>query len=294
MRAGFAALVGWTNVGKSTLLNRLVGTKVAATSEVPSTTRNRICGIVPVPGRGQIVLVDTPGFHRPERRLNRAMIETARKALASVDVAILVVDAARGLGAGDADVARALGAAGLRGIAALNKIDALREKAALLPMLGTLVETWGLEEAVPVSALTGDGCDLLMDRVVERLPEGPPLYPDDQLTDQPERALAAEWIREKLLRRTRQEVPHALAVRVERWSEREDGLVAIEAVVFVERESQKGIVIGKGGAVLKESGTEARLEIERLLGARVFLRLRVEVLESWRDDPRALSDLGLD
>lgn len=292
-RSGFAGLMGWTNVGKSTLLNRLVGEKIAAVADVPQTTRNRITGVRAVPGRGQIVLVDTPGFHQAKRRLNRAMIEHARRALGSVDVAVLIVDAAHGLGPGDAEAARAVRGAGVPAIAALNKIDVVRPKTALLPMLDTVVREWGLLEAIPISALTGEGCDLLVDRLLAHLPEAAPLFPDDFLTDQPERQLASEWIREKIIWLTREEIPHSVAVRVERWVEREDGLVAIDAVIYVERESQKGIVIGKGGALLKQAGSEARHEIERLLDARVFLGLQVEVHPGWRDDERELHDLGL-
>jgi GTP-binding protein Era len=292
-RAGHVAIAGWTNVGKSTLLNRLVGEKLAAVADVPQTTRFRITGVRTIPGRGQVVFVDTPGFHRPKERMNRAMVDAAREALTGVDLALLVVDAGRGAGPGDAEAARIVAGAGIPALAVLNKIDTVRPKTALLPLMRTAVETWGLKEAVPVSARTGDGCDALLDRIFEALPEGPSLFPDDFLTDQPERALAAEWVREKILHRTRQEIPHAAAVTVRSWQEREDGIVAIDAVIFVERESQKGIVIGKGGAVLKAVGTEARAEIERLIGRQVFLTLRVEVRPDWRNDPRTLSDLGI-
>jgi GTP-binding protein Era len=206
----------------------------------------------------------------------------------------LIVDAAHGLGAGDAAAAKTVKQSGAPALAVLNKIDLVHPKARLLDMMQLVVNGWGLEEAIPVSAATGDGCDRLIERVVVRLPEGPPPFPDDYLTDQPERVLAAEWIREKLLHHTRQEIPHATAVLVERWTERADGLVEIEATVFVERESQKGIVIGKGGSLLKQVGTEARADIERLLGARVFLRIRVEVRDDWRNDRRTLSELGLE
>src|SRR5262249_43095949 len=254
-----------------TLLNRLVGEKIAAVADVPQTTRHRIRGVLTLPGRGQIVFVDTPGFHRPRERMNRAMVEAAREALGGVDVALLVVDAERGTGAGDAEVARMLASVGHPSIAVLNKIDRVSEKTKLLPMMRTAVEDWGLGEAVPVSAATGEGCDLLVDRVLALLPLGEAAYPEDAFTDQPERALAAEWVREKILHRTREETPHAAAVAIRRWHERGDGLVEIEAAIYVERESQKGIVIGKGGALLKEAGSEARADLERLLGRRVFL-----------------------
>ena len=293
LRSGFAALVGWTNVGKSTLLNRLVGEKIAAVAEVPHTTRHRIAGVITLRDRGQIVLVDTPGFHRPEKKLHRAMLETARRALQGSDLVVLVVDAAHGIGSGDAQVAREIVASKHPAIAVLNKIDLVRPKSKLLPMMGVVGRDWGLDEAVPVSGRTGEGCDSLVERILARLPVGPAPFPEDWITDQPERAIVAEWIREPLLSATREEIPHAVAVRIERWEERDDGLISIGAVVLVERESQKGIVIGRGGAMLKRVGSEARQAIETLLGAHVFLEIRVEVRREWRDDARALKDLGL-
>ncbi len=292
-RSGFASIVGWTNVGKSTLLNRLVGEKVAAVADVPQTTRNRITGIRTVPGAGQILFVDTPGFHRPEHRMNRAMVDTAQQALSGVDVVLVVFDAARGLGPGDRDTARRVRQAGGASLAVLNKIDRVRPKAKLLPMIRTVVEEWGLGEAFPVSAVTGEGCPELLDRVLRLLPEGPPLFPEGHSTDQPEGALVAEWIREQLVRHLREELPHATAVLLDGRRERQDGLVEIDATILVERESQKGIVIGRRGTLLKRIGTEARRELECLLGAPVFLRLWVKVRPGWRDDDRTLRELGL-
>jgi GTP-binding protein Era len=292
-KAGHVAIAGWTNVGKSTLLNRLVGEKIAAVADVPQTTRHRITGVLSLPGRGQIVFVDTPGFHHPRERMNRAMVAAAASALTAVDVILLVIDAERGIGRGDAEVARRIADGGIPALAVLNKVDRVQPKSRLIDMMRTAVEQWGLAEAVPVAATTGDGCDLLVTRVLHHLPEGPPLFPEDFLTDQPLRSLAAEWVREKILHRMREEIPHAAAVAVERWTERADGLVEIEATIFVERDSQKGIVIGKGGGVLKEVGSEARADLERLLERRVFLTLRVEVRPDWRNDPRILGELGL-
>jgi GTP-binding protein Era len=293
VKAGHVAIAGWTNVGKSTLLNRLVGEKIAAVADVPQTTRHRITGVLSLPGRGQIVFVDTPGFHHPRERMNRAMVAAAASALTAVDVILLVIDAERGIGRGDAEVARRIADGGIPALAVLNKVDRVQPKSRLIDMMRTVVEQWGLAEAVPVSASTGDGCELLVTRVLHHLPEGPPLFPEDFLTDQPLRSLAAEWVREKILHRMREEIPHAAAVAVERWTERADGLVEIEATIFVERDSQKGIVIGKGGGVLKEVGSEARADLERLLERRVFLTLRVEVRPDWRNDPRILGELGL-
>lgn len=292
MRSGFVALCGWTNVGKSTLLNRLVGEKIAAVADVAQTTRHRITGIHHEP-RGQIVFVDTPGFHHPRERMNRAMVDAAREALTSVDVVFLLVDASRGLGEGDAEAASWVRDCGARGLVVLNKIDAVTPKTALLPMMATIAGSWGIEEVVPVSARTGEGCDVLLDRAYALLPEAEPAFPEDFLTDQPERALAAERVREKLLQFMRQELPHATAVLVSRWQARPDGLVEIEARILVERESQKGIVIGKGGENLKRAGTEARKEIEAMLDAKVFLELRVEVRPDWRNDERTLRELGI-
>lgn len=292
-KAGHVAIAGWTNVGKSTLLNRLVGEKIAAVADVPQTTRHRITGVVSIPERGQIVFVDTPGFHHPRERMNRAMVGAAREALSSVDLALLVVDAERGEGRGDAEVAKAVATAGVPALAVLNKIDRVAPKSKLLPLMRRAVDQWGLLEAVPVSASTGEGIDVLVDRILAHLPESPLLFPEDFLTDQPERLLAAEWVREKLLHHTREEIPHATAVVVTRWREREDGLVEIDASIFVERDSQKGIVIGKAGALLKTVGTEARADIETLLGKRVFLSLKVEVRDDWRNDPRTIEELGI-
>ena len=274
-------------------MNRLVGEKIAAVADVPQTTRHRITGVLSLPGRGQIVFVDTPGFHHPRERMNRAMVAAAAGALTAVDVILLVIDAERGIGRGDAEVARRIADGGIPALAVLNKVDRVQPKSRLIDMMRTVVERWGLAEAVPVSASTGDGCELLVTRVLHHLPEGPPLFPEDFLTDQPLRSLAAEWVREKILHRMREEIPHAAAVAVERWAERADGLVEIEATIFVERDSQKGIVIGKGGGVLKEVGSEARADLERLLERRVFLTLRVEVRPDWRNDPRILGELGL-
>lgn len=292
-RFGVVALVGWTNVGKSTLLNRLVGRKIASVAECSQTTRHRICGVRTIPGMGQVALVDTPGFHVARHALNRAMLETALHALDGVDLAVLVLDAVRGLGDGDRRVARRLVSSVPCTVAALNKVDRVERKEDLLPLMRTVVDDWGAAEVVPISALTGEGCDVLLRRVLARLPEGDPMFPDDYLTDQVERQRVAESIREKVLHHTRQEIPHATAVTIDRWETRPDGLVHIEASVLVERESQKAIVIGSKGSLLKRVGEQARREIESWLSARVFLRLWVRVRPGWRDDERALRELGI-
>lgn len=293
LRCGLVALLGWTNVGKSTLLNRLVGEKLAAVADAPQTTRNRITGVLTLSGRGQLVFVDTPGFHKPRYRMNRTMVELARDTLATVDLVLQLIDAARGPGPGDAQTAALLHKAAAPSMAVLNKVDLVEPKTKLLPMIESLVEGWGFPEAFPISALTGEGCGDLLDRVLELLPVGEPMFPEDYLTDQPERTLAAEWIREKLVHHTRQELPHATAVVIDRWAERDDGLVEIEATILVERDTQKAIVIGKKGSLLKSVGSDARKDLERLLGTRVFLRLWVKVRRDWRNDDRILRQLGL-
>jgi len=290
--SGYVGLLGWTNVGKSTLLNRLVGTKLAAVANVSQTTRHRISGAL-TGAAGQIIFVDTPGLHRPRYRMNRVMVDLARQTIGSVDVVVLVVDAQHGIGPGDRQAAELLRGSGSEPITVLNKIDRLPNKAALLPMIERAIEELRTPEVVPISALTGENCDRLLACLYERLPEGPPLFPDDYLTDQPERVLAAEWIREKLLAETRDELPHATAVVVERWETRDDGLLEIEATILVERESQKPIVIGKGGEMLKRVGTAARLELESFLDRPLFVRLWVKVRRDWRNDTQILRSLGL-
>ena len=221
------------------------------------------------------------------------MVGASREVLTAVEVALLVVDAEQGAGRGDAEVARMIVETGVPALAILNKIDRVQPKSRLLDLMKIAVDQWGFAEAIPVSASTGNGCELLIERVLHHLPEGEAHFPDDFLTDQSQRVLAAEWVREKILHRMREEIPHAAAVVVERWVERAGGLVEIEATIFVERDSQKGIVIGKGGSVLKEVGSEARADIENLLERKVFLSLRVEVRPDWRNDPRVLSELGI-
>ncbi len=292
-RGGFVALVGWTNVGKSTLLNRLVGADLAAVGLSAQTTRRRLVGVRSFAGRGQLAFIDTPGLHQPRHRLNQAMVEAARRASADADMTVLVVDSSCGIGTGDrraADlVLRSTGAH----LAVLNKIDLVWPRTPLLPLMAEL-GTLGFADVVPVSATTGEGTEILLDVLLARLPEEPPPYPPDFLTDRPERELVAEWIREQLLCVLREELPHATAVLVERWVEGGGGArVEIDASILVERDGQKKIVIGRGGTRLRDVGTAARLEIARRIGRPVVLRLWVRVRQGWRDDPRALAELGL-
>lgn len=292
-RCGRVGLLGWTNVGKSTLMNRLVGVKIAAVADVAQTTRHRILAVLHLEGRAQIIFVDTPGLHRPRHRMNRNMVETTRETLAGIDLGLLMVDASKGVGPGDREAAKMMRDAGTPTFLLLNKIDLVRPKSRLLPMIAGAVEDLGFDDVVPVSARTGDGCERLVELLVGRLPVGPPDYEDDFVTDQSLRSLAAEWVREKLLGLTRQELPHATAVAVERWNERDDGLVEIHATILVDRDSQKKIVVGRQGSLLKQVGTQARLELEDFLGRRVHLELWVRVRKDWRDDDSVLQTLDL-
>lgn len=295
MRAGFASLIGRPNAGKSTLLNRLVGTKLAIVSDKPQTTRNRIAGVRNVAGDapGQVVFVDTPGIHRPLHRMNVRMVDVALDAIRSVDVVVMVLDAAVDTGAGDRFVLRLTERVSAPVVAALNKID-LVAKPRLLPVIDWYRQQREFAAIVPISALTGDGCERLLATVLELLPEGEPLYPDDYLTDQPERVLVAETVREKLLRHTRAELPFSTAVVVDRFEEAGgDGLIRAWCSILVDRPSQKAIVIGRGGAQIKRIGTEARADLERFFAARLHLDLHVRVRAGWREDERMLDEIGV-
>jgi GTP-binding protein Era len=291
-RAGFASLIGRPNVGKSTLFNRLLGQKLAIVSPKPQTTRNRIRGIVTRPA-GQVVYVDTPGLHPPRGKLGRFLAATVTQALEEVDVVILVADATAPVDADAAEAFEALRSVSAPAVLALNKVDLVPDKAKLLPRLEAYAGRHPFRALVPLSAKKGTGVDRLEAVTLELLPPGPALYPADTVTDQPETLFVAETIREKLFQTLRQEVPYACAVRVEELVERgPDAPLYIRGEIFVERASQKGIVIGEGGAMLKRVGQAARRELEAFFGVRVFLDLRVRVREDWRQDDRALRELG--
>ncbi len=292
-RSGFASIIGRANVGKSTLLNRLVGEKVAIVSDVPQTTRHRILGVRTLP-EGQIAFVDTPGFHKPQHHLGEVMLERAREAAAEADVLLFVIDASAGIGPGDRYVLAQIDPAQRKGpvLLVLNKLDQMN-KGKLLPMIERGISSWGCREAVPVSAKEGVNCERLLERILAHLPEGSPLFPSDYVTDQRERMIAAEIVREKLLQRTRQELPHAIAVGIERLEVRENGLLEISALIYVERDSQKAIVIGRKGAMLKEIGSLARKELEKRFERRIFLELFVKVRQGWRDRDSLLRELGI-
>jgi GTP-binding protein Era len=293
VNAGFVSLLGRPNAGKSTLLNRFAGEKLAIVSDKPQTTRHRITGVRNVPG-GQIVFLDTPGIHKPQHRMNRRMVDTALDTLRDVDVVVLVVDATARPGAGDEFVLNLLRRSGREVILALNKTDRIH-KPQLLPLIDHFAKSFTFRAVVPVSALTGDGVDALEREIIRALPEREPLYPEDYLTDQSERTLAAELIREKVLVHTRDELPYTTAVIIDQFEDAAEpgGLTRIHASILVDSESQKPIVVGKGGDMIKRIGTEARHDLERMLDGKVYLDLHVKVRSDWRDDERILDELGL-
>ncbi len=287
-RSGFVAIVGRPNAGKSTLVNRLVGQKVAIVSPHPQTTRNRIQGIVNR-AAAQVVLIDTPGLHKPATALGRQMMAEVAQALEGIDILALLLDASEEFGAGDRwAIERLREFRGTRFVLP-NKID-LIPKSHLLPLMDACRRAGEFAEIIPVSALTGDGVDLLLEKLIDYLPEHAPYFPPDQYTDQPERFLAAEIIREKVIATTYHEVPHAVAVLVDSFEE-SARLTRIRATVRVEREGQKGILIGRGGEMLKKIGTTARRELEELLGVKVFLELYVKVHRDWRQKPALVRQL---
>jgi GTP-binding protein Era len=279
-KSGFVAVVGRPNAGKSTLVNALVGTKVSIVTAVPQTTRNRILGIVNRPS-AQIVLMDTPGIHRPLSRLNEQMMSFVRQALTERDLAVLIVDASERFGHGDEFAVGLLKEYAPRTILALNKIDRIK-KPKLLPLMQRYSQLYNFEEIMPISALKEEGLTELLDAIEGLLPEGPQYFPPDMYTDQPERFLASEIVREKVILHTRQELPYATAVLIDDFEEGES-ITRIHASIVVERESQKPIIIGAGGDMLKQIGSEARRELERLFPPKVFLELYVKVEPHWRD-----------
>ena len=316
-RSGYVALIGRPNAGKSTLLNRLVGEKIAAVSNKPQTTRHRIQGVV-TRDDGQIVFVDTPGVHKPGHLLNRRMMAAVHDAIMSVDVVVLMRDASVSTGNGDRFVlelirkdrriredgraeAGEIGAGERDGesdaarpvILVLNKIDKIHEKRELLPLIDWYRQEYEFAEIIPVSALKGEAVDDLLGSIVKHLPIAEPIFAEDELTDQPLRVLAAEMVREKILTTTGEEIPYVTAVVTEKWDDSDPEITEIYCAIYVERSSQKSIIIGKGGSRVKEIGTAARMDIERLLGKRVFLKLFVKVVEDWRNRGGELDEMGI-
>jgi GTPase len=288
-RSGFVAVLGRPNVGKSTLVNHLVGQKVAIVSDKPQTTRNRILAVLNRPG-GQLVLYDTPGVHKPTHRMNERMVALALQSVGLVEVVLLLADVTVAPGPGDKYIASVLKRAGKPTLLGLNKIDRVK-KPAILPMIDAYARLLDFAEVVPFSALTGENAELLAERLLAHLPEGEKLYPDDFVSDRPERFFVAEMIREQILRHTHAELPYSSGVMIESFEE--GPLVRISAVILVERDGQKAILIGRGGAMLKAIGTAARKEIETFLGSKVFLGLFVKVRSSWREDKALLEEFGL-
>ena len=292
-KSGFIAIVGRPNVGKSTLLNAIVGEKLAITSSKPQTTRNRVTGIRNTED-GQFIFLDTPGIHQAKTPLNRYMVKAATSAFGEVDLVLLLVEADRGFDPEDGLILDVLRTVDVPVFLVINKID-LVAKPMLLPLIDRFRGLRDFREIVPVSAATGDGVDRLLDLIRDAMPEGPKLFPDDMFTDNSERFIAAEIVREKILELTHREIPYATAVTVDSFKEDEEkNRIRITATITVEKDSQKGILIGKGGRMLKEIGTQSRLEMERFFAAKIFLELFVRVRKDWTKDPRWLKEFGYD
>jgi len=289
-KSGFVALIGRPNVGKSTLMNHIIGQKVAIMSDKPQTTRNQIRGVY-TDERGQIIFLDTPGIHKPKSKLGEYLVKTAQNALEEVDLVLFLVDASEGLGPGDRYIIEHLKGIKTPVFLVINKIDQVHPDD-LLPLIDQYRQLHDFAEFVPISALQGNNTSMLVRLIFERLPEGPAYYPADQVTDHPERFIVGELIREKVLFLTREEVPHSVAVIVEEMKQRENGAVYVRATIYTERDSQKGILIGKRGSMLKEVGRLAREEIERLFGSKVFLDLWVKVKKDWRNEEFLLRQFG--
>ena len=289
--SGFAAIVGRPNVGKSTLTNGLIGEKIAIMSDRPQTTRNKIMCILNT-DNAQIMFLDTPGIHKPHHKLGEYMVRTAESTLKEVDVILFVIDVSEKRGAGENYILELLQKVKTPVILVANKIDKLQDKSKLFNIINEYTALYNFAAVVPVSALEDTEFPGLVAEITKHLPEGPDYFPDDMITDQPERVIAAEMIREKVLRSTRDEVPHSIAVEVDEFKVRENEDVYIRATIFVERESQKGIVIGAKGSLLKKIGQQARKDIEALLGCKVFLELWVKVKADWRNKDKALKQFG--
>jgi len=296
-RSGFVCILGRPNAGKSTLLNALVGEKLAIVSPKPQTTRNRIQGVVHVPkikGKskdgGQIVLLDTPGVHKPDSSLGRKMMVEVREALEGCDLVLVIMDVTHRFDPRDQFALDLLKQSGTKAFLILNKVDLIREKAKLLPLIEDYRKLYPFSEVIPISALKRKGLDVLLDLVISALPAGPAYFPEDQVTDQPARFMAAEIVREQVLLNTKEELPYATTVIVESFEEGKR-LTRIAATIYCERASQRGILVGKGGQMLKKIGTAARLQIERMLGTKVFLELYVKVQPGWRDSRAFIEEL---
>ena len=290
-KVGVFCVVGRPNAGKSTLTNALCGAKVAIVSDKPQTTRTRITGVCSL-DEHQLIFLDTPGLHKPKNRLGDFMVKVIRDTVADVDTVMLVVEPVPRIGIPEQMLLDQIKEFGMPAVLVINKIDTLKDKESLLETIAVYTQAHEFEAVVPVSALTGDGMEQLTEELKGMCFESPQLFPDDMISDQPERQLVAELIREKLLENLEKEVPHGVAIEIEQYKERDNGIMDVSAVIYCERKTHKGIIIGKGGAMLKKIGSNARFEIERLLECKVNLKLWVKVKKDWKDDSNALSDLG--
>ena len=288
-RSGYVSIIGRPNVGKSTLLNTILGQKITIVTPKPQTTRNRIVGIKTLP-HAQIIFIDTPGIHRPKHMLGETMVKTSLRALSEVDVILFMVEP-REPTKGDRAVIDILRKVTVPVFLIINKIDTAK-KSDILPVIDTYKDYGLFAEIIPLSALQQDGAGILLNKICEYLHEGPQYYPEDLITDQIERFMVSEIVREKIMDMTEEEVPHSVAVEIVQWDEREDGLVSIACNIYVERAGQKGIIIGKSGTMLKSIGSSARSDIEKLLNTKVFLGLWVKVKRNWRNDKKMLKELG--
>ena len=288
-RSGYVSIIGRPNVGKSTLLNSILGEKVAIVTTKPQTTRNRIIGIKTLPN-AQIIFIDTPGIHKPRHKLGEAMVKTALEALNEVDIILFMVEP-HSPEKEDLSVIEMLKKVRSPVFLLINKIDTIK-KTDLLPLIDHFKNLYSFQEIIPLSALKQDGMSTLMKRIYDSMPSGPKYYSDEFITDQLERFMVSEIIRESVMEMTEEEVPYSVAVEITEWKEREDGLIVISGNIYVEREGQKGIIIGKRGAMLKSIGSAARIDIERLLNTKVFLELWVKVKKDWRNNKTTLRELG--
>jgi len=290
-KSGFVSIIGRPNVGKSTLLNSILGQKVSIVSDKPQTTRNRILGVKTLPGT-QVIFIDTPGIHKPKHKLNQFMVKTAINTLDEVDIVLFMTEAGESIGGGDRYIMEILGKTKKPVFLLINKIDMV-QKGTLLPLIDEFSRLCKFEEIFPISALHGDNIAELEESIMRRLPEGPQYFPEDAVTDQPMRFIAAELVREKIFQLTYEEIPYSVAVGIEEFREDDEKKVAfIRAVIFVDKDSQKGIIIGKGGTMLKKVGQLAREELEAIMGVKVFLELWVKVKSGWRGDDMILRMLG--
>lgn len=289
-KSGFVSIIGRPNVGKSTLLNYVIGQKIAIMSDKPQTTRNKVQGVY-TDNNAQIIFIDTPGIHKPKHKLGDFMMKVAYQTFKEVDLILFVIDAKEGFGGGDQFIIDQLQNVSTPVFLVVNKIDLIHPDQ-LLQLIDQYRTKYPFAEVIPISALQGNNVPTLKDQIIEHLDEGPQFYPADQITDHPERFIVAELIREKVLHLTREEIPHSIAVGIEQMKERDGGTVYIGATIVVERSSQKGIIIGKQGIMLREIGKRARVDIERLLGSKIFLELWVKVQKDWRNKPQFLRDFG--